>query len=147
VGFGGTHDDRSASVLRFLHVDRPSSTRQIWTRRALWASPLVAAIMFFGFAVVVTHRSPAEGANFRVSQRNREFNPADLTVKRGDVVRIVNDDGDLTHHAYVQSSSFNFDSGDQAPGRDVNITFNVPGTFNVLCGIHPKMRLTVTVEP
>ena len=72
--------------------------------------------------------------------------PPSLTVGKGDVVRIVNDDGDLSHHAYIAAPDFNFDSGDQDPGRDVVVRFDVPGTFNVLCGIHPKMRLVVTVK-
>lgn len=84
--------------------------------------------------------------HYQVSQRGREFTPNTLSVHQGDIVRIVNDDGDLSHHAYIDAPTFNFDSGDQEPGRDVLIVFDVPGTFNVLCGIHPKMRLTVTVK-
>lgn len=72
--------------------------------------------------------------------------PGTLNVKPGDIVHIQNDDEDLSHHAYVASEQFKFDSGDQEPGRNVDITFTVPGTFNVLCGIHPKMRLTVQVK-
>ena len=69
-----------------------------------------------------------------------------LSIKLGDMVHIVNDDEDLSHHAYVTSDSFKFDSGDQGPGQDVNIPFTQAGTFNVLCGIHPKMRLKVQVQ-
>jgi plastocyanin len=95
----------------------------------------------------VTSPQPTMAARqYEVSQRGRAFTPSDLTISRGDVVRIVNDDGDLSHHAYVAAPNFNFDSGDQEPGRDVLVTFDVPGTFNVLCGIHPKMHLTVTVR-
>ncbi len=42
--------------------------------------------------------------------------------------------------------TFNFNSGDQLPGSQTDIVFSVPGTFNVLCGIHPKMRLVVHVK-
>jgi plastocyanin len=61
-------------------------------------------------------------------------------------VVIVNDDGDLRHHAYIDSDKFSFDSGDQEPGSKTNITFALPGDFDVLCAIHPKMRLTVHVK-
>ncbi len=91
-------------------------------------------------------RTVVTARRYDVSQRGREFTPASLTIRRGDVVRIVNDDGDLSHHAYVAAPNFNFDSGDQEPGHDTLVVFDVPGTFNVLCGIHPKMRLTVTVQ-
>jgi plastocyanin len=67
-------------------------------------------------------------------------------LTRGDTVSILNDDGDLLHHAYVQSDTFNFDSGDQQPGSRIDVVFSVPGEFKVLCGIHPKMRLLVHVK-
>lgn len=130
-----------------MHVIAPPERRQAWVRWAIRSIPLLVMVVVFGWIVMIFNRPPAMQARFSVSQRDREFNPGQLTIQRGDRVRIVNDDGDLTHHAYIASDLFKFDSGDQAPGRDVNITFSVPGTFNVLCGIHPKMRLTVTVKP
>ena len=50
------------------------------------------------------------------------------------------------HHAYVDDPEFSFDSGDQEPGAKADIVFTKPGTFDVLCGIHPKMKLVVTVR-
>lgn len=84
--------------------------------------------------------------HFQVSQRGRTFQPGELTIARGDVVQIVNDDGDLLHHAYVESEQFNFDFGDQEPGSKVEVPFTISGDFTVLCGIHPKMKLLVHVK-
>lgn len=81
-----------------------------------------------------------------ISQKGREFHPGQITIKRGDTIRIVNDDGDLLHHAYVDSAKFSFDSGDQKPGSVTPVTFPVAGDFEVLCAIHPKMLLTVHVQ-
>ena len=81
-----------------------------------------------------------------VSQAGRQFQPTEITVKRGDTVSIVNDDGDLLHHLYVDSDRLQFDSGDQKPGSRTNIEFTNVGTFMVLCAIHPKMKLTVRVQ-
>ncbi len=81
-----------------------------------------------------------------VSQKNREFRPGTVTIKRGDSFLIVNDDGNLRHHAFIDSAVFSFDSGDQEPGSKTTILFPVDGTFDVLCAIHPKMKLTVHVE-
>ena len=81
-----------------------------------------------------------------VTQSNRKFQPSQVEVPRGGAVRFVNDDGSLLHHVYSTSSSFGFDSGEQEPGKVVEERFNVPGTFTVLCGIHPKMKLVVTVR-
>ncbi|HZB95916.1 MAG TPA: hypothetical protein VE268_08140 [Herpetosiphonaceae bacterium] len=85
-------------------------------------------------------------ASIAISQRNPQFNPGALIIRAGDRVTIVNDDGDLHHHAYVSSPNFKFDSGDQAPGSRTDIVFSTVGQFTVLCGIHPKMRLVVTVK-
>jgi len=83
---------------------------------------------------------------YLISQKGREFNPGEISIKRGDTIEIVNDDGDLLHHAYIDSEKFSFDSGDQEPGSKTDITFTVAGDFDVLCAIHPKMRLTVHVK-
>lgn len=80
-----------------------------------------------------------------VSQRGRAFLPGSLSIHQGDTVEIVNDDGDLMHHAYVDDPEFSFDSGDQEPGAKADIAFTKAGTFAVLCGIHPKMKLVVNV--
>jgi plastocyanin len=83
---------------------------------------------------------------YTVSQKGREFRPDVLTIQRGESIVIVNDDGDLRHHAYIASSSFSFDSGDQEPGSRTSITVPVAGDFEVLCAIHPKMKLTLHVK-
>ncbi|RTL49532.1 MAG: hypothetical protein EKK40_14330 [Bradyrhizobiaceae bacterium] len=81
-----------------------------------------------------------------ISQKNREFQPGQITIKTGEIIRFVNDDGELLHHAYLKSDTFNFDSGDQKPGSIFDVQFPVAGKFTVLCAIHPKMKLFVTVE-
>jgi plastocyanin len=35
---------------------------------------------------------------------------------------------------------------EQPPGKTVDIVFTHAGSYNVLCNIHPKMRLEVHVE-
>jgi plastocyanin len=83
---------------------------------------------------------------YQIRQRGQQFNPGYLSIQRGQTVEIINDDGELIHHAYVDSKLFSFDSGDQEPGSTTDIVFSVPGNFVVLCGIHPKMRLDVVVK-
>lgn len=102
---------------------------------------LLGLFSFVGSMSFAAPNSPTQ-----VSQRGRDFQPNQISIRRNDVVRIVNDDADLLHHAYVSSDKFNFDSSDIEPGGKVDIKFPVAGDFNVLCGIHPKMKLTVRVE-
>lgn len=125
---------------------RRSGMKQTWIKRSRWLVPLAILATFAAVMLVRFQQRTLSPENFQVSQRGREFHPGIINVKQGDVVRINNDDDDLSHHAYVAAERFRFDSGDQEPGRSVDITFTVPGTFNVLCGIHPKMRLNVNVQ-
>jgi len=87
-----------------------------------------------------------QAAGTAVSQKGRMFHPGNLVVGRGDTITFVNDDSDLLHHVFVESDSFSFDSGDQEPGSRTPVTFTERGTFQVLCGIHPKMKLVVRVD-
>ena len=81
-----------------------------------------------------------------VSQRNHSFAPGHVELSRGGSLVVVNDDGNVIHHAYVDSSAYKFDSGDQEPGDRATLTFDSAGTYKVLCGIHPRMRLDVEVR-
>jgi plastocyanin len=88
----------------------------------------------------------ALGANpYTISQKDREFRPREIIVKRGETLRFINDDGELLHHAYLSSETFDFDTGDQQPGSRFDVVFSVAGDYTVLCGIHPKMKLGVHV--
>ena len=80
-----------------------------------------------------------------VSQKGRKFLPDSISIKVGDVVKIRNDD-EFLHHIYVTSPDFNFDSEEEPPGNSVEIKFTKAGDFNVLCRIHPKMKLSVHVS-
>lgn len=82
---------------------------------------------------------------YAISQKDREFRPAEISIRRGETLRFINDDGELLHHAYLSSDKFSFDSGDQQPGSKYDVAFPVSGDYTVLCGIHPKMKLTVHV--
>jgi plastocyanin len=109
-------------------------------RRWPLAAPTVAFLTVLGTLGVVA-QSP-----FVIWQKGREFRPGTITIKRGDSVQVVNDDLDLRHHAYIDADNFKYDSGDQEPGSKTSIGFPVAGDFEVLCAIHPKMKLVVHVK-
>ncbi len=114
--------------------------------RLLSVSVLGLVVAGAAWAMLSGDRTKPTGVEYVISQKYRHFAPNTLSVHPGDTVIIVNDDADLHHHAYVSSPRFKFDSGDQQPGSRTPIVFSVPGRFNVLCGIHPKMRLVVAVQ-
>lgn len=117
-------------------------------RRHLFSShkPYCAVALVAGFLTGFGGWAASNEAAQVVSQKGRHFTPASVSIKRGQALTIVNDDADLSHHAYISADNFNFDSGDQKPGSRTNVAFPVAGTFDVLCAIHPKMKLTVKVE-
>jgi len=103
--------------------------------------PTVAAVAI-GFGTLVGLALP----QYSISQKGREYHPGEISIKQGETLQIINDDADLLHHSYVDSPKFSFDSEDQRPGSKTDITFTVVGDFDVLCAIHPKMRLIVHVQ-
>jgi plastocyanin len=107
--------------------------------RVTIATTAAAALLGFGTAACFSLAAA-------VSQKGRMFSPGEITIPQGETVQIFNDDGDLRHHVYVDSDKFTFDSGDQEPGTKTNIAFPFPGDFEVLCAIHPKMKLLVRVK-
>jgi plastocyanin len=74
---------------------------------------------------------------------NFMFSPMEMTVKAGATVTwknldgephtVVNDAGLFRSSALDQNDSFQF-------------KFDRPGVYKILCGIHPNMRETITVE-
>lgn len=87
-----------------------------------------------------------DAASHRVTQKGRAFAPGAITLRAGESIAIVNDDGELVHHAYLEGPDFSFDTGEQLPGSKTVVTFPKSGQFTILCGIHPKMKLAVAVK-
>ena len=71
--------------------------------------------------------------------------PSSVVIAPGDTLAIRNDD-EYVHQVYVDSPNFRFDSGEQPVDHTVDVTFPIVGSFQVLCAIHPKMRLDVVVK-
>jgi plastocyanin len=114
-----------------------------------WLSGHLRSGKFGVLAATVTgiFTGAALGANpYPISQKDQEFRPRQIVIKRGETLRFINDDGELLHHAYLSSDTFSFDSGDQQPGSQFDVVFSVLGDYTVLCGIHPKMKLAVHVS-
>lgn len=71
------------------------------------------------------------------------FAPAEVTVAAGTTVRWENDD-DATHSVAVRA--LDVESEDLAQGDTFERTFDEPGEFPYVCGIHNYMEGIVTVE-
>jgi plastocyanin len=119
----------------------------MWSRSSFFLHVAKSAAVQIATAVVAGMLvGTALGANlYSVSQKDQQFRPKEIAIKRGETLRFINDDGELLHHAYLSSDTFSFDSGDQQPGSQFDVVFSVAGDYTVLCGIHPKMKFAVHV--
>jgi plastocyanin len=84
-------------------------------------------------------------APITVSQQGLQFSVSELAVAKGQTVIFKNDDR-TPHNITVSGEGVNLNSGLQPPGVEFKVPFSKPGTYAVSCGIHPKMKMTVTVK-
>lgn len=99
----------------------------------------------FIIGVLVVTGSVAYAAQHVIGQKGRVFQPGVMTVKAGDTVTFKNDDS-VTHHIYSSTKGQEFNLTTTHPGQDAQRTFATAGKLDVRCGLHPGMRLVVTVQ-
>lgn len=80
-------------------------------------------------------------ADTAVTMRNTAFQSAP-TVQEGAVVSFTNDDA-VAHTVTLAEHGIDLNV---AAGSSVALRFNEPGTYDVVCTLHPGMETTVTVE-
>ena len=80
-----------------------------------------------------------------VAQKGRAFSVSTVQMGRGDTIQFTNVDL-FVHQIYVESPDFTYESDEQPPETNVNVTFPKAGLFEVRCHIHPKMLLHVDVR-
>jgi plastocyanin len=97
--------------------------------------------LIIGFAAVAA----VANTPLVASQKHSAFSPGVISLTPGETLTVGNDDR-MTHRLYVESAALKFDAGDQGPGRNVAITFAQAGDYEVLCAVHPEMKLTVHVQ-
>lgn len=108
---------------------RRSSSRVLARARAL---ALVAAVW----------TGAAHAAGYTVTMDGVKFEPAAITVARGDTVTWVNKDP-FPHTATDPSV---FDSHEIAPGKSWKWTARKSGVYDYVCTLHPTMKGTITVK-
>jgi plastocyanin len=89
--------------------------------------------------------APAAAGDHVVSQKGQSFQPAALTIRKGDQVLFRNDD-EVTHNVYSKSAGAEFNVRLQEPGTTSPVRFDQPGSIEVRCAIHPKMKLRIEVQ-
>lgn len=110
-----------------------------WSRAALLAPAALLAV-----AVAVAGAGSAAHV-VAVAQKGRAFAVREVQVERGGAVRFTNED-DFPHQIAVRGAGYEFESDLQAPGGVVEVTPPSAGAFEVRCGVHPRMRMTIHVR-
>lgn len=85
------------------------------------------------------------GAIVVVDQKKMKFAVAQITIKKGDVINFTNSD-DTAHNITISGPGVAINSGLQQPGVAFKAPFMSAGSYQVLCGIHPRMSMTVVVD-
>lgn len=80
-----------------------------------------------------------------ITQANKAFSESKVTIKAGDKILFKNDDN-VAHNVYTSVAGEKIDLGLQRPGDSGEMSFDEKGNHRVRCAIHPRMKLTVTVE-
>ena len=96
-------------------------------------------------AVLVTAAglTPAFAKDATVTITNFAFDPATVTIAKGDAVTFVNGD-DTIHSIVADDGRFHSDGLDT--GDKFTFTSSQPGTFTYHCGLHPFMTGEIVVQ-
>ena len=86
----------------------------------------------------------ALAANLSITQKGRLFSSESVTIKKGDSITFVNDDT-VPHNIVSTSKGNEFNLGSQPPGASTDVTFKEPGDAQIICAIHPRMKMVVTI--
>ena len=94
--------------------------------------------------------SGSAGGGAKVSLKNIQFNPKDLTVKAGQTITFTNDES-VPHDVHKESGpGGDFASGPDgglAQGDTFKLKLDKPGTYKYVCHLHaPGMSGTITVK-
>jgi plastocyanin len=79
-----------------------------------------------------------------IHQQGRAFSAESVTIKKGAALTFLNDDS-VPHNTMSTSKGNEFNLGSQAPGSSTDVTFKEPGDVQVICAIHPRMKMMVKV--
>lgn len=96
--------------------------------------------------LVAVAASPAYADEITVGQKAKTFSMDTATLKPGDTIKFINDDA-TQHNVLITGPKDELrNSGVQEPGEAAAFQFDKAGTYQVECGIHPKMKMSVVVK-
>jgi cytochrome c oxidase subunit II len=111
----------------------------------------LAVLLVLGFVALVPHRTRAQDPKvINITAKRFEFSPNQITLKKGEPVKLVLTSADVTHGFFLKPLKI-----DEIiePGKttEVNLTPQTAGTYLLICdhfcGVnHAAMNMKVIVE-
>ena len=101
-------------------------------------------IALFTCVIVAGFSVGAYAATEVIHQQGRVFSTENISVKKGDALTFLNDDT-VPHNIMSASKGNEFNLGSQSPGSSTDVTFKEAGDVQVICAIHPRMKMMVKV--
>ena len=84
----------------------------------------------------------------KVTMKDIKFDPAEVTIKQGEIVQWTNEDN-VGHDVTGESGPKKFKSGDSGAmgkGDRYFTNFTAKGNYDYVCTVHANMKGTITVE-
>ena len=100
--------------------------------------------ILFALVILSGLSAGALAANQVIHQRGRVFSSESVTIKKGETLTYVNDDS-IPHNLMSNTRGSEFNLGSQAPGTSIDVIFKEAGNVQVICAIHPRMKMMVQV--
>jgi plastocyanin len=101
-------------------------------------------LVMFALVVLSGLSAGALAANQAIHQQGRVFSSESVTIKKGEALTFLNDDS-VPHNILSTSKGNEFNLGSQPPGMSTDVTFKEAGDVQVICAIHPRMKMMVKV--
>jgi plastocyanin/uncharacterized membrane protein len=114
--------------------------RKLVVRWSVW---MLGALLMAALPSLADSEKPGASESHVVVMKQMHFDPAQLTVKKGETVEWKNED--IYSHS-VTADDGSFDSGLIAPGSMWKMTVDHPGTMGYHCKPHPNMMAGLVVK-
>lgn len=108
-------------------------------------TPGTISILVIGI-VISLYVSTVSGSEFVITQKGKRFSKVFLKVENNDIIRFVNDDS-VKHQISFSHKGRTHQLDELNPGKAQEIAVNKSGLFDITCGYHPDMKLTIFVRP
>jgi plastocyanin len=99
---------------------------------------IAAALAFLAGTTV------ALAAERTISQKGKVFSETAVEIKKGDTLVFLNDDS-IAHNVLSTTPGNVFNLGLIGPGHSTPVTFEKSGDMQIICAIHPSMKMSLKV--